>query len=94
MNKTELYEKAQHLGIGVTREQTKAIMDKFFDLVAAELVKGEYVILPALGKLKIKERPARKARNPRTGEEIEVAARKDVSFVLCANLKEHLRRVK
>lgn len=61
---------------------TKADAAKYVDAVAAGLSTivsgGDRVILPPLGTFTLKQKAARTARNPKTGEPIQVAARQDV----------------
>jgi len=57
----------------------------------AQLKAGEEVTLGGLGKLKVTDRAAKTARNPRTGETVEVPAKKAVKFVPVKALKELLQ---
>ena len=68
------------------RELVTAVMDG----VAAAVAKGEEVSVPGLGKFKVKETAARSGRNPRTGEPMEIAAGKKVSFTPAKGLKDRL----
>ena len=58
---------------------------------AAELLGGGEVTLPRLGKFKSKAVAARKGRNPRTGEILEIPAGKKLVFITCKELKEAMR---
>lgn len=62
------------------------------DVAAAELLGDGEVPLPGIGKLKAKKTAARKGRNPRTGESVDIPAGKKVRFVACKELKEALKR--
>jgi DNA-binding protein HU-beta len=53
-------------------------------------VKGEEVSLPGFGKFKVQHKPARPARNPRTGESIAVAATRKLAFQPAKALKDAL----
>lgn len=46
----------------------------------ADLLAGRIVTIPGIGKLRVIDKPARKSRNPRTGETIEVPAKRAVKF--------------
>ena len=61
-------------------------------VAAAELLGGGEVPLPGIGKLKAKTTAARKGRNPRTGESVDIPAGKKVRFVACKDLKEALKQ--
>lgn len=68
----------------------EAIFNCFTDIIAKELKSGGEISLPDVGKLKVKPTKARKARNPKTGEEITVPAGKKVVFITAKELKESL----
>ena len=55
---------------------------------AAGLIAGEKVQIVGFGAFEVKERPARKARNPKTGEEIQIGARRSPMFKPGKALKE------
>ena len=61
------------------------------DVAAAELLGGGEVPLPGIGKLKLKNTAARKGRNPKTGETMNIPAGKKVGFTTCKELKEALK---
>ena len=61
---------------------------KFLISSAVELKKGEKVQIVGFGAFEVKERPARKARNPKTGEEIQIGARRSPMFKPGKSLKE------
>lgn len=60
-------------------------------VIAAELLGGGEISLPGVGKLKVKETAARKGRNPKTGEAIDIPARNKVVFAACKELKEAMK---
>lgn len=78
-----------------TTDLQKTVVDTFLrELYAAiqeELEAGNEVTLLGLGKLKVKTRAARKARNPSTGAVIEVPAKKTVTFAPTTALKEQVQ---
>ena len=67
-------------------------VDAVFEVVADSLASGEPVQVSGFGSFKVKDRPARKARNPRTGEEMEIAASKAVAFQPAKALKDSLNK--
>lgn len=69
-----------------------AALDSLCEVAAAELLGGGEVPLPGIGKLKAKTTAARKGRNPRTGESLDIPAGKKVLFVACKELKEALKQ--
>ena len=75
----------------VTAVMVEATLDALVDVTAAELLGGGEVTLPRLGKFKSKAVAARKGRNPRTGEILEIPAGKKLVFITCKELKEAMR---
>ena len=75
----------EHTEITGPRKEVKEIIKIFLQEIREELKKGEKVSLKDLGTLSPKETKARKGRNPRTGEEIEIPARKTVVFKASPN---------
>lgn len=75
---------------GMPKTRVALCYDTLFDLMSESLGKGDKVAVPNFGTFQISERPARKGRNPATGEEIKIAASKGVRFKASKTLKEKL----
>ena len=71
--------------------QAKAIVQAFLDQVIKELATGNKIELRDFAVFNTKMRKARKARNPRTGEEIQAPAKKVVTFKAGRLMKEKVR---
>ena len=56
-------------------------------VVTRQLIKGDKIRLTGLGILQVRDRPARTARNPATGEPVEVAASRKIAFRPAKELK-------
>ena len=67
---------------------TKQIITSVFKNITNALAKGEEVAIHEFGKFRVKKRPARNALNPKTGERIQVPARRAPHFVAGKNLRE------
>ncbi|MDX8402650.1 MAG: HU family DNA-binding protein [Mariprofundaceae bacterium] len=65
---------------GVTQQQARAVIDAMKAEIIARLKAGEEVRLKGLGKFYVQHRKARKARNPKTGETMDVPARNYLRF--------------
>ncbi len=65
---------------GYYEKDVEKVVTAFLDVVGKTLVDEGRVQLPGLGTLIVRERPARTARNPRTGEKVEVATSRTVGF--------------
>lgn len=87
MNKTELVaalaEKA-----ALTKVDAEKTINAFVATVEETLAKGDKIQLVGFGTFEVKDRPARTARNPRTGKEIKVAACKAPAFKAGKALKD------
>ena len=90
MNKASLVEKI-HGVVGGTRVQAEKVMDTIIDSIVETLKKGEEVSISGLGIFSAKQRAARTARNPRTGESIKVAAMRVPKFRAAKGLKDAVR---
>ena len=75
-------------GHDLTKKAAEAVLDDFVALVTRQLVKGDKIRLSGLGILQVRDRPARTARNPRTGESVAVAASRKIAFRPAKELKE------
>ncbi|WP_449538136.1 HU family DNA-binding protein [Ferdinandcohnia sp. Marseille-Q9671] len=79
MNKTELISAVAESAELSKKDATKAV-DAVFEAVQDALSSGDKVQLIGFGNFEVRERAARKGRNPQTGEEIEIAASKVPAF--------------
>ena len=89
MNKAELINAIHE----ITNEQKATIgrvLDGTIEAIQNALVKGENVSLIGFGTFEVRERSARKGRNPRTGEEIDIQASKTSGFKPGKALKDAL----
>ena len=75
-------------GHDLSRKAAEAVLDDFVALITRQLVKGDKIRLSGLGILQVRDRPARTARNPRTGESVAVAASKKIAFRPAKELKD------
>jgi len=90
MNKASLTE-AVHNKIGGTKKAADEVVDMIFDSIAGELKKGGEVSISGFGIFMAKERAARTARNPRTGETVNVPAMKVPKFRASKTLKDAVK---
>ena len=86
MNKTDLVgEVAKIVG---TQKVAQAAVERIFEAITTALKDEETVLVTGFGTFKVVERKARKARNPRTGQEIAIKARNAPKFIPSKALKE------
>ncbi len=90
MNKVALVE-AVHEVVGGTKVQAEQVVDKVIDSIVATLKKGEEVSIAGLGIFSVKTRAARTARNPRTGEMVQVPSMKVPKFRAAKALKDAVK---
>ncbi len=88
MNKSELIAALVEKAELSSKKDAEKVLNAFVDVVTESLTKGEKVQLIGFGTFDVKSRPARKARNPRTGEEIKIAASKAPAFKAGKALKD------
>ena len=79
MNKTELVE-AVAKKMGTTKKEAEAAVSAFTETVKEALAEGKKVQLVGFGSFEVRERSARKGRNPQTGEEMDIPATKVPAF--------------
>ncbi|MFK7820824.1 MAG: HU family DNA-binding protein [Planctomycetaceae bacterium] len=90
MTKKEIV-KAISEELGLTQLKTKEIVQKTFDAIIETLVTDRRIELRNFGVFEVKERAARKARNPRTGERVDVPAKFVVTFKPGKEMEEKVR---
>ncbi len=86
MNKKELIEKVA-AETDTTAAAAGRVLEAALDAIAAELAKGESVVLAGFGQFEVRRREARTGRNPQTGAEIQIAASNAPAFKAAAALK-------
>ena len=87
MNKQALAELV-HVKLGGTKVQAEEVVDGLFDAISDSLKKGNEVSIAGFGIFSVKGRAARMARNPKTGEQVKVAAKKVPKFRPAKGLKD------
>ncbi|MBT8489066.1 MAG: integration host factor subunit beta [Gemmatimonadetes bacterium] len=76
MTKADLVEQvAEAIGPGVTKKDCALVVDGFLNAIKLALASGENIEIRGFGTFKVRKRKTRMARNPRTGEPVEVPSR-------------------
>jgi len=90
MNQKELIDAiaAHHANTGVSKTAIKFVLEAVGDIAQAEMQQGGEVILPGIGKLSVKQSPARIGRNPATGVEMQIPAKNKPHFGAAKALKD------
>jgi integration host factor subunit alpha len=83
---------AEHLfdELGLNKREAKDIVEMFFEEIRAALERGEQVKLSGFGNFDLREKKERPGRNPKTGEEIPITARRVVTFRPGQKLKQRV----
>ena len=79
--------------IGLTQLKTKEIVQKTFDAIVETLVEDGRIELRNFGVFEVKERAARKARNPRTGDKVLVPKKYVVTFKPGKEMEERVKQI-
>ncbi len=66
--------------LGFNKRESKEFVDYFFEEIRTTLEAGEYVKLSGFGNFELRDKNQRPGRNPKTGEEIPISARRVVTF--------------
>lgn len=90
MNKTDLINSVSE-SAEISKKDATSAVDAVFDSIMEALKKGDKVNLIGFGNFEVRERAARKGRNPQTGEEIDIAASKVPAFKPGKTLKEAVK---
>ncbi len=90
MNKAGIVD-AVHMKLGTTKVQAEMLVDTMLESIVNTMKKGDEVSIAGLGIFSVKQRAARQARNPRTGESIQVAAMKVPKFRAAKALKDAVK---
>ncbi|MBA7492455.1 DNA-binding protein HU [subsurface metagenome] len=90
MNKVELVEAVSDQ-TGITKKEARNILDAVTEAITNALSNGEKITLVDFGTFHVMERKAREGRNPRTGEGLQIPAKKVAKFRAGKNLREAVR---
>lgn len=92
MTKSTLIEKISEKLEGLTRKQTELVVETIFESIKDTLAKGGKVEVRGFGNFRLRSRGARKARNPKTGETVNVPPKKVPYFKVGKELREMLNK--
>ncbi len=79
MTKADLIESV-YLKTGFSKKESAEIVEMVFDLIKSTLENGEKIKIAGFGNFVVKEKESRRGRNPQTGDEIEISARRILTF--------------
>lgn len=73
--------------VGLNKREAKEMVEAFFEEIRTSLETGDSVKLSGFGNFQLRDKPQRPGRNPKTGEEIPITARRVVTFHASQKLK-------
>lgn len=74
--------------VGLNKREAKDMVEAFFDEISSALECGESVKLAAFGNFQLRDKVSRPGRNPKTGAEVQIPARRVVTFQASQKLKD------
>lgn len=80
--------------LGFSRRDAKDIVESFFEEISAALAGNEAVKLSGFGNFEPRDKRPRPGRNPRTGEEVEISARRVVTFHASQKLRAKVAKAR
>ncbi len=90
MTKSELIEKLSDKHELLSKKESEAVVNVIFDGISSALVQGDRVEIRGFGSFSVRERGAREARNPKSGEVVEIPSRKTPFFKTGKELRERV----
>lgn len=76
--------------VGLSKEQSQSLVDNVFELIKKALESGDDVLISGFGKFIVKKKAERRGRNPATGGDLTLDARRVVTFKCSPLLKEKI----
>jgi integration host factor subunit alpha len=74
----------------ISKQESKALVDNVFELIKKSLESGDDVLLSGFGKFSVKAKAPRRGRNPSTGEDLTLDARRVVMFKCSGVLRDKI----
>ncbi|MDJ0864498.1 MAG: integration host factor subunit beta [Myxococcota bacterium] len=93
MTKSGLIEKVADRTPHISKKDTEVVVNTIFDAMTDALRKGERIEIRGFGSFQVKVREAREGRNPKTGEMVNIPAKRTPFFKVGKELKEMVDRV-
>jgi integration host factor subunit alpha len=93
LTKADIIEAVQ-TEIGFTKHKSTELAENLLELIKSKLASGEDVLVSGFGKFCVQDKRERRGRNPATGEDHMITARKVVTFKCSGKLRERVNGVK
>ena len=76
--------------VGLSKARSKQVVEALIEIIKKSLENGEDVLISGFGKFVVRNKSERKGRNPQTSEELQLRARRIVSFKISGVLKKKI----
>jgi len=93
MTKSELVEKLVETNASLSRKESELVVNLIFDSMCEALKNGEKVEIRGFGSFTIREREAREARNPKSGDVVKIPAKRTPFFKTGKELRERVNNL-
>ncbi len=80
--------------VGLPQKESQEIIEIILDTIKEALIEGDSVKIPEFGTFNVRQKVARRGRNPQTGEDLTIAPRRVISFMASNRLKAKLEKTK
>jgi len=78
--------------VGLSKNQSRRVIESLLEIIKQTVEKGENLLVSGFGKFIVKDKAARKGRNPQTKEDLKLRARKVVVFRTSGVLRKKINR--
>jgi integration host factor subunit alpha len=76
--------------LGISRQEARQLVERFFKIMKGTLSQGEDLLISGFGKFSVRQKKARRGRNPQTKENLTISARKVAVFKASGVLRQRL----
>jgi integration host factor subunit alpha len=76
--------------LGISQQESRQLVERFFKIMKETLTQGEDLLISGFGKFSVRQKKARRGRNPQTKESLTIGARKVVVFKASRVLRQRL----
>lgn len=79
--------------VGLSKKEAQDIIEILFDTIKQTFAEGESVKISGFGTFNVRKKVSRRGRNPKTGEDLEIAPRRVITFRVSNQLKEEIEKL-
>jgi integration host factor subunit alpha len=76
--------------VGLSKSQSRIVVERLLEIIKETLKSGENILISGFGKFEVKEKSARRGRNPQTTEDLQLRARRVVVFKTSGVLRNNI----